>query len=53
MISSFQLQDGLEEAGFSEEEVEALWLQVLSPGAAEAFQEQLEDFRARVSHPLR
>ncbi len=41
--------DGVREAGLSEEEVEQIWLKVLSPVAAELFQGQMEDFRAQVS----
>ena len=41
--------DGVKAAGLSEEEVEQIWLKVLSPVAAELFQGQMEDFRARVT----
>ena len=40
--------DGVKAAGLSEEEVEQIWLKVLSPVAAELFKGQMEDFRARV-----
>ena len=41
--------EGVKAAGLSEEEVEQIWLSVLSPVAAELFIGQMEDWRAWVS----
>jgi len=40
--------DGIKQAGLSEEQVEQIWMGVLSPVAAELFQAHMDDMRAEV-----
>jgi len=40
--------DGIKQAGLSEEQVERIWMGVLSPVAAELFQAHMDDMRAEV-----
>ena len=40
--------DGIKQAGLSEEQMERIWMGVLSPVAAELFQAHMDDMRAEV-----